>query len=145
MFCREQAARIGARQADIEALGATLVAIGNGTELMARDFAQQFDVQFELLTDPARESYRAAGLRKQNFLRLEGIGASLGHGWKTWRAGFRQGKTQGDPFQNGGLLVVDTDGTILLEHTEQAAGDLVPVSRVIDVLQGRARRVAARS
>lgn len=119
------------KNAEIEARGARLFAIGNGTALMARDFAEAFDVKFPLFTDPSRASYLAAGMRTQRFLRLEGLGATLSHGVRSLRRGFRQGRTQGDPFQNGGVLVVEPSGRILFSQAEAAAGDLADPDAVV--------------
>jgi hypothetical protein len=138
MFCREQVARFGHELDRIEGLGARLIAIGNGTPEMAQDFVEQFGVKFSVFTDPQRASYRAAGLRTQNFLQLSGLGTTLENGWRALKGGFRQGRTKGNPFQNGGVMVIDTDGTILMSHAEAVAGDLAEPRSVIDVLRERA-------
>ena len=61
MFCREQAARIASITPEIIALGGLVYAIGNGSKLMAEDFAERFQIPFPLLTDPKRSLvYQAA-------------------------------------------------------------------------------------
>ncbi len=130
MFCREQAARFDTARADFEAIGAKVVAIGNGTPAMARDFVQQFELKLPVYTDPSRASFRAAGL-KRNF----GIGiATLRKAVGTLRGGFRQGRVQGDPWQQGGLLVIAADGQVLFEHVDAGAGRHVRPEEVLKAL-----------
>lgn len=95
----------------------------------------QFDVGFEVFTDPKRATYEAAGMLRWK-ARLREIGATLKHSVRGLKAGFRQGKTKGDPWQNGGAMVIDTDGKIVLAHVEREAGDLVDVDRVLEAVRG---------
>lgn len=133
MFCREQAARFDALRGAFEARGARVVAIGNGTPAMARDFVQQFGLELEVFTDPSRASYRAAGL-KRNF----GIGlATLRKAVGTMRGGFRQGRVQGDPWQQGGVLVLAADGQVMFEHVDAGAGRHVAPEEVLQLLPAR--------
>lgn len=104
-----------------------MVAIGNGTPLMARDFIERFAIAFEVFTDPSREAFALAGMRRTFGLGLK----TLGHGLRAWRGGFRQGKTQGDPWQQGGVLGIDRDGTIFFEHADEGAGDHADVQSVL--------------
>lgn len=119
MFCREQVARITVRKPELDAAGVGLVAIGNGSAAMAKDFAQDFDLSIDLYTDPSRKVYAAAGL-KRNF----GIGpAAVRRGFRALGSGHKQGRTKGDPWQQGGVLLVDTDGSVLYQHVDSGAGD----------------------
>lgn len=109
------------------------MAIGNGTPLMARDFIEQFAVAFEVFTDPSRQAFALAGMR-----RIFGLGIkTLGRGMRAWREGFRQGKTQGDPWQQGGVLGVDRDGAIFFEHADEGAGDNADVEAVLTAARAR--------
>lgn len=110
--------------------GAHLVVIGNGTPEMAQDFVEQFHVRVPVYTDPQRESYRRAGMKR-----------SMGLGLRTPRqarramaAGHRQGKVAGDPWQQGGVLVVDSGGTLLWRHVNRDAGDHASIPRLMSVL-----------
>lgn len=138
MFCREQAARFDRHRDAIAALGARTIAIGNGTPLMARDFVERFNIQMPVYTDPERSSYRLAGL-KRNF----GLGfKSLAAGRRALQGGFVQGRTRGDPWQQGGVLIVrsgssDHRGEILWRHVDEGAGDHAEPQAVLDVLRGR--------
>ncbi len=136
MFCREQVARFTERRADIEANGASLAVIGNGTALMARDFAEKFSVCVPLFTDPERKSYDVARWRRPTASAVLKLGTTLKASVRAMKGGFRQGKTQGDAFQLGGVLVLDPSGEILFEHGDAAAGDHASIDAVLDVLAG---------
>ena len=85
---------------------------------MAADFAAQFSITFPLYTDPTRETYQQMG-----WDRRIGIGAkSVKQGWNAWKEGFRQGKTQGDPWQQGGEAIILQDGSSWWSHPANEAG-----------------------
>ncbi|MEC8022843.1 MAG: peroxiredoxin-like family protein [Myxococcota bacterium] len=131
MFCREQAARIAAIASEVEALGAQIYAIGNGTVQMAEQFAAQFNIPFPLLTDPSRRVYAAAGM-KRNL----GLGpSSILKAGRAMAAGHRQGITQGDVWQQGGVVVLSEDGQVLLSHADTGAGDHLSTSEILQTLR----------
>jgi len=97
---------------------------------MAQDFIETFAIPFPVFTDPGRSCYKMAGL-KRNF----GLGlATIGRGRRAVAAGHRQGRTQGDPWQQGGVIIVDTDGRLVWRHIDRAAGDHCSVEEVLDII-----------
>lgn len=131
MFCREQVARFGAHHDEIASLGARILAIGNGTPAMAQGFVRQFPLPFPVFTDPSRQVYALAGMKRSFGL---GLGA-LKAGMQAMKAGHRQGRTQGDPWQQGGALIVVPPGEIVYEHVDQFAGDHVEPAVVVEALK----------
>ncbi|MCB9537225.1 MAG: AhpC/TSA family protein [Myxococcales bacterium] len=117
-------------------MGATVHVVGNGTVAMARDFAEQFGVRATLWTDPSRRSFALAGLHRRFGLGPKALRAGL----RAFRAGFRQGRTQGDPWQQGGVLVVGRDGRRWLRHADAFAGDHADLDAVLQAVE---RAVAA--
>ncbi len=111
-----------------------MAVIGNGTPLMARDFAESFNVSVPLYTDPWRRSYEAAGWRRHTGSALLGLGSTLKAGVRAMKGGFRQGRTKGDPFQLGGVLVVDPQGSVLFEHSDKTAGDHADMDSILAAL-----------
>jgi alkyl-hydroperoxide reductase/thiol specific antioxidant family protein len=89
---------------------------------MAKSFAEhyKFPDSVAMLTDPSRESYKAAGLQR-SILRTFSFKA-LGYFWAARKKGFRQGRVQGDAFQQGGSLVVDRGGRVLYRFVSDAPG-----------------------
>lgn len=51
MFCREQAAQLKSIYPTLVELDIAVVAIGNGTHLMAQDFVEQFAIPYPVYTD----------------------------------------------------------------------------------------------
>lgn len=118
MFCREQAARMNELVNEFDRAGVQIVGIGNGTPLMAQDFASQFLIRFPLYTDPEKATYKHFGMKRL-------MGLSLGtmkRGWATYRKGFRQGSMQGDAFQQGGVVLVEPSGNIIWSHIDEGPG-----------------------
>ena len=132
MFCREQAARIKEISSELHALGAQIIAIGNGTVEMAADFAKKFDINIPLFTDPSRQSYAAAGMK-----RSLGLGpSSVLRAGRAMASGHRQGKTAGDVWQQGGVVVVSPRGNIVFRHVDSGAGDHADTRAILRAAAG---------
>jgi hypothetical protein len=109
--------------AEFEKAGARLLVIGNGWPGVAKKFAErnQLPPSITLLTDPKHAAYRAAGLKR-------GLWRTLGpRGWlpflRTLKRGFRQRRTAGDPWQQGGALVLEKGGHVIFRHVSEHPGD----------------------
>ena len=135
MFCREQAARYDEHLPRFGELGVRVVAIGNGTAAMAKHFAEQFGVRFDLYTDPSRRTYEAAGMAHGARLRWSLVGSVL----RTAAHGYIQGRTQGDAMQQGGVLGVGAGGEVLYSHIDDNAGDSAPIAEVIAAFENAER------
>lgn len=122
---------------EIERRGAELAIIGNGSPAQAGFFAADQDLTGRVFTDPARAVYRALGMR--DGLRSTFNPRVLANAARAWSKGFRQKRTQGDPLQQGGVLLVDGSGNIVFSHLSQVAGDhpsLEVLLRALDKLAG---------
>jgi hypothetical protein len=98
-----------------------LVIIGNGAPNFIAGFREQTGYTGPIYTDPTLAVYKAAQLKRgvKTFLKLGAATATIG----SLRRGFRQGKTEGDATQQGGVLVVAPDGRILYHHISEYPGD----------------------
>ena len=117
---------------EIQRQGAELIAIGNGQPQFVQGFIEDESIPFPVYTDPKRVTYKALGFTR-------GIGATfklatLKSGIRAASAGHRQHALQGDPWQQGGLVVVSTMGDILYHHINKDAGDHAPIEDVLKVL-----------
>jgi peroxiredoxin len=106
---------------DIRGHGAELVVVGNGNAAQAAAFRDEHGLDFPLLTDPSRRTYRTAGLRRS-------IGATLNpvllkNAGRAFKKGFRQTGVKGDAWQQGGVFVIDAGGEVVFEQRSKAAGD----------------------
>ncbi|HZU16351.1 MAG TPA: peroxiredoxin-like family protein [Candidatus Dormibacteraeota bacterium] len=113
--------RVRGRLDEIRARGADLAFVGNGTPAQARAFRARYAPEVEVYTDPGRDLYRAAGLRRSVAGTLSP--RSLLAGLRDTLAGHLQTSVQGDPFQLGGLLVLAPGGEVRLVQRFREAAD----------------------
>ena len=132
IFCRERISELKSVLPEIEALGAQAVVVGCGTALMAEDFVENFGIDLPVYTDPSREVFRLAGMKRKIGLGFATIVGAI----RAAKTGARQGKTQGDPWQQGGVLVLGKDGTLLHRTVDNTAGDAIDFGAVVEALGG---------
>jgi hypothetical protein len=101
---------------------------------MATAFVRQHAGVVPVFSDPARRTFRAAGMRRSLWATLH---------WRlvvnlvrALRRGFRQGSVQGDAWQQGGVVVIDAGGSIVHRQVDRAGGDPIDVAAVRAVLPG---------
>ena len=123
------------RAAEFEGAGARLVIVGNGWPAMAKAFAEHAGLppSVTLVTDPSLKSYVEAGLKRSALLTLGP------RGWlpylKTIRKGFRQGRVAGDPWQQGGAVVMAPSGEVLYRFVSTMPADLPSPSALLGSLK----------
>lgn len=117
---------------EMEKRGARLVVVGNGRPFQARDFQYEQQLPFTLLTDPDLKAYAAAGLRRGALSVLHP--RVFGNALRSLRGGFRQGRTQGDPWQQGGVFVIAPGDNVLFNHISREAGDHPLPDQILDAL-----------
>ncbi len=124
------------QKAALEKGGATLVLLGNGKPHHAKWFLEDTGLDVPVYCDPELAAYAAAGL-KRTVLSVFNP-AALGAAVRAYRAGNRQTKTKGDPWQQGGVLVLDRRQGITkpvrYQHISGFAGDRVPMGKVLTAL-----------
>lgn len=113
----------------MEAKGARLAIVGNGSPAQAGHFADTHGLSDIVFTDPARYSYRA--LQLKDGLRHTLRWAVLSNAARAYRSGFRQSRVQGDPWQQGGTAVFDETGTLRYLFVSGTAGDHAPLADVL--------------
>jgi hypothetical protein len=121
--------------AEFEKAGANLVIIGNGWPGVARKFAEQKQLpkSMTLLTDKSQKAYQAAGLKR-------GLWRTLGpQSWlpylKTLARGFRQRRTAGDPWQQGGALVLEKGGQVSFRPVREHPGDQARAAELLEAVR----------
>lgn len=119
----------------MRAHGGELIVVGSGTAEQAKRFAKDENVEV-MVTDPTLEAYRIAGMKRG--LRTVINPKSALNAVRALRDGHRQGRTRGDPWQQGGVVVVsalDDGGKLLLQHAASEAGDPTDFGAVARVLE----------
>jgi hypothetical protein len=121
LFCREQAVQIRDVFDRLRAAGADVAFVGSGTPDQAEMFRSDYDLPFPVYVDPSLRAFRIARLER-------GVGRTLGPGslaagLRAFRAGYRQGHTEGDPWQLGGAIVVGPGHKVFYAYRSATAGD----------------------
>ena len=128
--CREQAAVLQPHLKDLKKDGVEVAFIGSGAPRYASAFRDEFKLKDALvLSDEPLASYKRAGFR-HGALSTFSPRAML-HYARALAAGFRQGKTQGDPLQQGGVMVVDGEGNVTYRYASKTGGDHPPVDKIL--------------
>ena len=130
MFCREQSAQLKSIYAPVQRMGVNIVAIGNGTPLMAIDFVEQFDIPFPIYTDQERATYQMMNLHYGLGIGLKTLKAGFG----VTQKGFKQGKTQGDLWQQGGEALFAKGGKLLWRHANKNADEHTSPTKLLQIL-----------
>lgn len=113
--------------------GAELYVIGNGAPHFMEGFRETTGWPGPLYTDPSLEVYKAAGLKRGVMTVLNARTALRAVG--TLKQGFRQGRTQGDEWQQGGVLVIEPSGEVVWSHVSDHAGDNADPDAIVAVLE----------
>jgi hypothetical protein len=104
---------------------------------MAKDFRDQQQVNGSVWVDQKRLTYRHLGFKRSPGSTIFSL-AALMHSLRALRKGFRQAGIKGDPWQQGGVLVVRKGGQPEYCYASAEAGDMAPMKDVL-----AAARVAA--
>lgn len=105
---------------ELDKEGATLIAIGSGTQEQAVYFRDKFNFTGEVYLDPELHAYKAFGLVRGFFKTLGP--ASLWQGVKAISKGFHQGLNAGDLWQQGGIFVIGPGNQLLFAYRNPRAG-----------------------
>ena len=112
--------------------GVRVAFVGTGSPAMAAGFAAEHAGPHAVLVDPQRQLFAAVGMRRSLLASLHW--RLFVNAWRAWRAGFRQGRVQGDPWQQGGLLLLAADGRIVHRQVDRAGGDPLDVDQALAAL-----------
>ena len=121
----------------VEARGAQVVAIGQGTAAEAADVCRRMGVGYPCLGDPEKASYRAYGLPRGGWreILLDPILA----GNRAVRQGHRVSiggslMAHSDWFQLPGVAIVDRAGVVRFLHRARHSGDVPAPAAVLAAL-----------
>src|SRR5260370_25823863 len=141
MFCKEQAAQLRGIKKEIEAAGARLVFIGKGNRASARNFKETWVPDCEVLTDPSTASYALLGARRGAWAVWSP--RSWQAGLRAVRGGFRQTRTQGQPYLLGGGTILDSGRAVRWTYVRRDAGDHPDPAQVVAAVKRAVREPAA--
>lgn len=116
----------------IRAAGAELHVIGSGSPSFLAGFREETGWAGPLYTDPSLAVFKAAELKRSVVKTLDP--RSLFGAAKALAGGHRQGSTQGDTWQQGGVLVIAKGGGVKWRHASERPGDNAPPDEIITAL-----------
>jgi hypothetical protein len=127
---------------EIHGAGAELAFVGNGRPDQAAAFASHEVPGCTVLTDPSRQTYKAMGM-------IRGVLPTLGPGSAAAAVGaalrgHRQTTLEGDPWQQGGLVLVGRDSRILFLQRNRSAGDRPDLEGALAALSAEGRTARRR-
>jgi hypothetical protein len=116
--------------------GAQLILIGNGAPHFIAGFRELTGFDGPIYTDPSLAAFEAAQLKRgvTTTLSIRALMPTV----KALARGNKQGRTQGDSWQQGGVLVIAPSGEVLWHHASDRPGDNASVDSIVTAL-GRGR------
>lgn len=130
MFCREQAARFSDWVDEFDSRGVTVIGVGSGNASMAADFVASHQPRFSVYCDPKRRLFDAFGMHRNLGLGLRSAGYAL----RALRSGHWQGRTAGDPWQQGGVALLDAAGRAVWTRAYHVAGEEIALPSLLAAL-----------
>lgn len=117
----------------LTAAGAMVFVIGNGSPSFIAGFRETTGYAGPVYTDPSLAVYRAAQLKRGVTKTLDprALAPTIGALFR----GHRQGRTQGDAWQQGGVLVIAPSGDVVWHHASERPGDNAAPSEIAAALK----------
>jgi peroxiredoxin len=121
----------------VEACGAQVVAVGQGTASEAAGVCDQMAVTYPCLGDPEKASYRAYGLRRAGWREI--ILDPMRDGNRAMKEGYKVSirgslMRHSDWFQLPGVAIVDRAGIVRYLHQAKHSGDIPSATAVVAAL-----------
>jgi peroxiredoxin len=144
MACTEHIALLSPWLDEIAALGIDVVLVGNGAPNFIEGFVERNQLggkPAEIVTDPTLRAFDAASLERSYRSNLSP--AALKNFARALLHGFRQTHVEGNPQQQGGVMLVEPDGSLAYVHRDRVAGDHAPTAKVVAAARALAKRTGA--
>ncbi|MBI3185353.1 MAG: AhpC/TSA family protein [Myxococcales bacterium] len=137
MLCFAHAAEFRPHEQELGAAGTRLVFLGTGSVRQAARFRRRAGIQSDVWVDPEEQTYRRLGFARGllTVLRPPALKAYA----RAALRGYIHYWIEGDPFQQGGVLVVKRGGEPVLFHPSSFSGDVPPTEEVLQAAKRAAR------
>ncbi len=145
LFCHQMVDEVVQAVPELAARGARIVIVGNGTPEQARHFFESKGLPrsgVEVATDPARDTFRAAGFERGVAKTFLNAGSRRAYA-RARSGGHRITGLFGDLTQLGGVLVVRPPAMPMYLHRSRFAGDHPDMREVMAALDRRSSIPAA--
>lgn len=122
----------------IRQTGAELVIIANGKPHHAESFRKDLKLSNPIFVDPKLGTYKALKLEHGIWKTFKPI--VWVHAFRAYMSGFRQRKTTGDPWQQGGTFVILPNGQVPYHYICKHPGDHPDPKDFLSVLSNLAKQ-----
>ncbi len=122
--CAEQVTELSPRLPELARAGVRTVLVGNGSREQRAAFVERHALeraQVEVMTDPSLKVYRALGLIRSRWAAI-GPRAVVDIA-RAMTGGQPHRPVEGDPLQQGGVLLVDARGRVRFYRRSRSLGD----------------------
>lgn len=129
--CRDYLSQVRRAREELQAIGATAIALASGAAADARTLMAQ-GIWFPCLLDPDKQVYRALGIGRITLGWLDAVG------WWRYLHAFLRGARQGrlhDPLQAPGLAILDAGAVARWVWRGRTLGDYPPLGAVLERLR----------
>jgi peroxiredoxin len=137
-FCRSHARHLNLERHRFDALGTSLVLIGQGTPVHAAAFRRMLRIDLPILVDRERVTYLAAGTKLATLDELIGPAVVAKALLAMARRRVILGRNTADEAQLGGSIVVVPGGEVAWSHLSENAADMASADEIF----GAVRRVS---
>jgi peroxiredoxin len=134
VHCRDHALQLQRARSEFEAAGLSVVLIGQATPRHAAHFRRRMGVDFPVLADESRESYRLAGAKVGTLSEVAGPRSVAAGAIRTIRSRGKvmQSRVIGHAYQLGGAMIVMPDGRVAWAKMSESADDTAEAREILD-------------
>eukprot|EP01119_Soliformovum_irregulare_P009264 TRINITY_DN224_c0_g2_i1.p1 TRINITY_DN224_c0_g2~~TRINITY_DN224_c0_g2_i1.p1 ORF type:complete len:916 (+),score=295.60 TRINITY_DN224_c0_g2_i1:118-2865(+) len=134
MLCRQAATFFAENAAQFQAMNISVIAVGQGTPMMAKSFAKEFNFPGKIYLDTQRVLYKQLNCKRGLKLSMnKRTAAAIKAAYKN---GLRQGEKSGDYLQLGGVFAISqkAPNPFIYSHVDKFAGDYVDLPELFRVV-----------
>jgi peroxiredoxin len=131
--CAQQVTELAPRLDELARAGVRTVLVGSGTSEQLAAFVERHALAraaVDTVTDPELAVYRALGLERSTWATIGP--RSLVETVRAMAAGHPHRPPEGDPTQQGGVLLVDGRGVVRMYKRNRSIGDYAPACELVD-------------
>jgi len=133
VLCRKQVSELRPQIPRIRQAGGDVAIVGTGAPVFAKALQEELGIpDVPILSDPSGQAFVWAGFRRGILPMLKP--RAVWNYLHAFFSGYVSRRVQGDPLQQGGVLVVNPDGTLLFEFRSSAAGDAPEADDIVAAL-----------
>jgi peroxiredoxin len=117
----------------LKKLHVRVVVVTFENDYLARCYVEDTALAWPVLIDETREAYKSYDMLAASFGDIWGFKTWVAYFWEL-RKGNKPKKSDGDIYQRGGDVLIDSDGIVRLHHVGEGPADRPSVDSVLKVV-----------